>query len=63
MTDKQPIQPSGVEVSITDTGSLIVDFKTDQIPPIRFSVAGAEQVGSHLNTAADRARKDGGWDD
>lgn len=59
--EEHAIQPSGLEVSITDTGEIVVDFRTDQIPLIQFNPDSAEVVGSHLNTAADKARKDGDW--
>jgi len=55
--DTNPIRPNGVNITITETDNIIVYFDHGEIPPVLLSIKGATQVGSHIASAADNARR------
>ena len=50
------VEPNGMQLTITDTGYVIVEFDHGEIPPIKFTPAGAERTGSYLVSASNRVR-------
>ena len=52
-----PVRPKGVELTITDTQQVIVSFDNGEIPDIIVSASSAEKLGSYINSASNRARK------
>lgn len=50
----EAVYPKGVQATVTDSGHVIVEFDHADVPPIKLSSKGAEQVGSYLNSAANR---------
>jgi len=58
MTDETPKRPSGIGITITENSQVIVEFDHGDIPEIILSPQGAKKVGSHINAASDRARRE-----
>jgi len=54
MTDDEPKRPDSIEIRITDTQQVVINFDHGDIPLIVLSQQGAEQVGSHIASAANR---------
>lgn len=52
--ERDTVRPDGVQATITDSGHIILEFNHDRIPSIELSSHGANQVGSYLNSAANR---------
>ena len=52
--ERDTVRPDGVQATVTDNGQVILEFQHDDVPPIQFSADGANQVGSYLNSAANR---------
>ncbi|UBF23497.1 hypothetical protein HRTV-28_gp59 [Halorubrum tailed virus 28] len=50
--ETKSICPGGVDVQITHADMVVLDFDHPDAPPIVLPKAGAERVGSHLNSAA-----------
>lgn len=51
------LRPNGVQIDITDSQQIVLKFDHGEIPPIQLSMAGAEQVGSNLTSAAHKAQQ------
>lgn len=49
------VEPSGIDVTITDAGTVLVDFDAEAAPTIRLSAANAKRVGGTLSKAGDTA--------
>jgi hypothetical protein len=49
------VEPSGIDVTITDAGTILVDFDADGVPTLRLSAANAKRVGGTLSKAGDTA--------
>ena len=55
----EPVSPRGIQIDVKSNGEIVLNFDHGDIPPIRLSQAGAEQVGSNIQSAAHRAKKRG----
>jgi hypothetical protein len=60
MSEREPLQPNGMEVEITTNHQVIVEFDHEDIPPIHLTQHGAKNVARNLHSAADRAKNH--WD-
>jgi hypothetical protein len=49
------VEPSGIDVTITDAGTVLLDFDAEAAPTIRLSAANAKRVGGTLSKAGDTA--------
>jgi len=49
------VEPSGIDVTITDAGTVLLDFDAEAVPTIRLSAANAKRVGGTLSKAGDTA--------
>jgi hypothetical protein len=54
MTTDTPRRPDGIQITITDTQQVVLNFDHGDIPPIALSDAGARRVASNVASAADR---------
>jgi hypothetical protein len=57
MSDPQTeaVRPDGIDVTITQAGTVLVSFAGVQTPPIRLSAANAKRVGGTISKAGDTA--------
>jgi hypothetical protein len=53
---EEPKRPNGISIDVTATNQVVLHFDHGEIPPIALTQQGAERVGSHISTAADKAR-------
>jgi len=56
MTD-EPKRPHGIQVQVTSTGSVKLQFDHGEIPEIILTSDGAHALGSHVASAAAEAEK------
>jgi len=56
MTD-EPKRPHGIQVQVTSTGSVKLQFDHGEIPEIILTSDGAHALGSHVASAADEAER------
>lgn len=49
------VEPSGIDVTITDAGTVLLDFDAEAAPTVRLSAANAKRVGGTLSKAGDTA--------
>jgi len=56
MTD-EPKRPRGIQVKLTDTGAVKLQFDHGEIPEIVLTSEGAHALGSYVASAADEAER------
>lgn len=54
MPDENTVRPDGINITITDTQLVVVNFDHGDIPPIALTASGAKRVASHIASAGDR---------
>jgi len=52
---RDAVAPSSIDVTITDAGTVLVDFDDEAVPTLRLSAANAKRVGGTLSKAGDTA--------
>ena len=60
MSKRQCAEPTGVQLSITESGHVVIQLEGCDAPPIKLNGQGAEHIGSSIQSAGTRAME--GWE-
>ena len=63
MSKRKCAEPTGVQLSITESSHVVVELEGCDVPPIKLNGQGAEHVGSSIQSAGTRAMEGREFDD
>ena len=49
-----PVEPSSLQINITDNKRVVLHFDDDSIPPIRLTPESAKRIGGNISSYADK---------
>ena len=55
MSKRKCAEPTGVQLSITESGHVVIQLEGCDVPPIRMNAKSAEILGGNIQSASNRA--------